>query len=452
MGTPSVLVVDDTPANIRLLEALLGHWGYEVVAAGSGLEALALLKRRPIDLVLLDLRMPEMDGHEVCRRIRADPDTRALPVIMITADGEADRVTALEASADDFVVKPFDHAELRARVRSLMRIKTYYDTIVAQAGRLEEWNIRLEARVREQVEDIQRLARLRRFLSPQVAEAIMSSEEEVFLESHRREIAVFFTELRGLTPNAAAVEPEEVLEVLRDYHATVGALIRQFQATVGSISGAAVMAYFNDPLPCPAPATAAVRMGLALRSRMAEVTESWQKRGHEVSYAVGVALGYATLGTIGFEGRYEYAPVGPVVHLGAQLAEQAAPGQILVDPRAYAATESLIEAEGLPPLQIRGSPRAVPVFNVLASKATDEAEQVGKAASRGAELGLTERELEVLMHLAEGRTNRQIAAALFISEKTASVHVSHILTKLGVENRAEATAAAYRLGLADAST
>ena len=210
----TLLLVDDLPQNIRLLEAVLAPRGYAIVKAESGREALEKVTAEPVDLVLLDILMPEMDGYAVCRALREDPATQYLPVVMVTASGDQEKVAAIEAGADDFVTKPFDQAELVARVSSLLRIKRYHDTIEAQAAELAEWNRELERRVTEQVEQLERLGRLRRFLSPQVAELVVSSGDDSILESHRREITVVFCDLRGFTAFAETVEPEDVMVVL----------------------------------------------------------------------------------------------------------------------------------------------------------------------------------------------------------------------------------------------
>jgi class 3 adenylate cyclase len=366
---PRVLIVDDTPQNIRLLDAVLSPRGYTVLAASSGAEALEVVARERPDLVLLDILMPGMDGHEVCRRLRADPATQLLPVVMVTASGEQEKVRAIESGADDFITKPVNQAELLARVKSLLRIKQYHDTILAQAEQLAEWNRTLEARVREQVEQLERTGRLKRFLSPQVAELIITSGDERILESHRGQIAVVFCDLRGFTPFSETAEPEEVMTVLREYHEAMGALISRFEGTVEHFAGDGLMVFFNDPLPCPDPEARAVRMALAMRDRMAELCTRWRRHGHELGFGVGISTGYATLGTIGFEGRFQYAAIGSTVNLAARICGEAGAGQVLVSPRVFAAVEDLVEARPLPDLTLKGFRNPVPALEVIRLKA-----------------------------------------------------------------------------------
>ena len=245
-----MLVVDDQPPNLRLMEAMLSPRGHQVVTAASGEEALDRLAERSVDLVLLDIMMPGIDGYEVCERIRANPETAFLPVVMVTASGEDQKVRAIEAGADDFVTKPVNRAELIARVASLGRVKRYHDTVVRQAGELQAWNSELANRVQTQVEELERMAKLRRFLSPQLAELIVDSGDESFLESHRREIVVVFCDLRGFTTFAESSEPEEVTTVLREYHDALGDLIYRFEGTLERFTGDGLMVFFNDPVPC----------------------------------------------------------------------------------------------------------------------------------------------------------------------------------------------------------
>jgi adenylate cyclase len=359
-----VLVVDDLPQNLRLLDAVLSPRGYDVRSAGSGEEALAALNDDPPDLVLLDILMPGMDGYEVCRRIREDPATAFVPVVMITASGDQEKLRAIEAGADDFVSKPFNQAELLARVRSLIRVKRYHDTIERQTAELAAWNEELEARVAAQVEELERVGRLRRFLAPQLAELIVTSGDESFLSSHRREITVAFCDLRGFTAFAETAEPEEVMEVLNEYHGALGDLIHRFEATLEHFAGDGLMVFFNDPLPCPDGPARAVRMAVAMRARIRDCAEGWAKAGHDLALGIGIAHGYATLGRIGFEGRFDYAAIGTVTNLAARLCDEAAPWQILVSQRVHAAAEDIVVSQPVGDLTLRGFSKPIGAFGI----------------------------------------------------------------------------------------
>ena len=201
---------------------------------------------------------------------------------------------------------------------------------------LAEVNDTLEARVTDQVAELDRLSRLRRFLPPQVADAVLEAGDDSVLTAHRRQIAVLFCDLRGFTHFAGASEPEEVVEVLDDFYRAVGGLIANHEATVGTFAGDGIMAYFNDPVPCPDPAGKALAMALAIRGSMSGLLDRWAAQGFDLGYGIGVAYGYATLGTIGYEGRYDYTAVGSVVNLAARLCAEAKSGEILVDERAHA--------------------------------------------------------------------------------------------------------------------
>jgi adenylate cyclase len=362
---PLVLAVDDLAANVRLLDAVLSPRGYRVISAESGPEALQRVKERHPDLVLLDILMPGMDGYEVCRRLREDPATAFLPVVMITASGDQEKRRAIEAGADDFVTKPFDQAELLARVRSLLRIKRYHDTVERQATELADWNRTLEQRVQQQVEELERMGRLRRFLSPQLADLVVSSGDESFLESHRREITVVFCDLRGFTAFAETSEPEEVLGVLGEYHAALGDLVSRYEGTLERFTGDGLMAFFNDPLPCEDAPLRAVRMAVAMRGRVQVLAREWTRRGYDLALGVGLTQGYATLGRVGFEARWDYTAVGSVTNLAARLCAEARPWQILLSQRVHAAVEELVTSEPVGELTLRGFSRPVVAFNVL---------------------------------------------------------------------------------------
>jgi adenylate cyclase len=364
-----ILVVDDTPKNIKLLVDLLTLRGYEVVTATSGREALARLGTERPDLVLLDVVMPEMSGYDVCRQIRENPATQILPVVMVTAlEPAEERVSGLEAGADDFLTTPINQAELLARVRSLLRIKELYDTVQAQAGELSNWNKTLQQRVEEQVTQLKQLERLKRFFSPQLAELIVAGGAEDPLKTHRREVTVVFLDLRDFTAFAEIVEPEEVMGVLREYHAAMGKLILEHEGTLERFTGDGMMIFFNDPVPVTNPAERAIRMALAMRESVVKLMGKWRRLGYQLDFGVGIAQGYATIGGIGFEGRWDYGAIGNVTNLAARLCGEAKPSQILVPQRLLGTVEELVEAEPVGELTLKGFRRPITAHNVLRLK------------------------------------------------------------------------------------
>jgi class 3 adenylate cyclase len=369
---PRILVVDDMPANVHILELRLAAQGYEVVTATDGEAALAAARNAQPDLILLDVMMPKVGGLEVCRRLRSDPSFPFTPIIMVTAKADPkDVVAGLEAGGDEYLTKPVDQTALVARVKSMLRIKALHDSVEALAAQLGEWNRTLEARVEAQVAQLDRLSRLRRFFSPQLAELIVDGGAEDPLQTHRREVTVVFLDLRGFTAFAETAEPEEVMGVLREYHAEMGALILAHEGTLERFAGDGMMVFFNDPVPVPDAPERAVRMAVAMRDRVGELGARWRKRGHDLDGGIGIAQGFATIGAIGFEGRLDYGAVGTVTNLAARLCGEAKPGQILVSQRLLGAVEALVEVEPAGELPLKGFSKPVPAFNVVGVKAPE---------------------------------------------------------------------------------
>lgn len=362
---PSILIVDDNEANRDILITRLKVHGYELMQAVDGEEAITIAKECLPDLILLDVMMPKIDGIEVCRRLKGDPELPFMPIILVTAKTDTkDVVIGLEAGADEYLTKPIDQTALVARVKSVLRVKTLHDQVQAQAADLAKWNLTLELRVAEQVAEIERAERLKRFLSPQIANLVLSDGDERLLQSHRREITVVFCDLRDFTSFAEVAEPEEVMLILADYHETLGALIHKYEGTVVHFAGDGVMVLFNDPVPCPDPCERAVRMAIEMNTEVARLAQCWLKRGHELGFGMGITHGYATLGCVGFEGRYDYSAIGTVVNLAARLCGEAGSGQILIDRRVQVAVEDLVETEPIGELSLKGFRRPIETFIV----------------------------------------------------------------------------------------
>jgi class 3 adenylate cyclase/putative methionine-R-sulfoxide reductase with GAF domain len=230
---------------------------------------------------------------------------------------------------------------------------------------LTQWNQELEQRVESQVEQIERIGRLKRFLSPAVADLIVSGGDESFLESHRREITVVFCDLRGFTSFAETVEPEDTMSVLREYHAALGELVFHYEGTLERFTGDGLMVFFNDPVACADGPARAVRMAVEMRARIGDIARGWRRQGHVLGFGVGIAQGYATLGRVGFEGRYDYAAIGTVTNLAARLCEAASDGQILVTERVLAEVERFVGVEEMEEMTPKGFSRPVIPHNVL---------------------------------------------------------------------------------------
>ena len=374
-GDATILVVDDDAANRDVLARRLVRLGYRVAEAVDGRAALAAMANSDIDLVLLDLMMPELDGFGVLEQRRQDPALRDIPVIMISAIDEADGIVrCIELGAEDYLPKPFDPVLLKARIGACLEKKRLRDaekellaTVSRQAEELRAWNQELERRVAEKVREVERLSRMERFLPPQLAQIIANGGDEL-LRSHRSEITVLFCDLRGFTSFSESAEPEDVMGVLREMHDAVGPLVFELGGTLAQFTGDGMMVFFNDPIPCDDPAWRAVQLGLGMRDRVAALSTGWRRRGHQLELGVGIAIGHATCGQYGFEGRFEYSAIGTVTNLAARLCGEAKGGQVLVSQRVSLMIESLAEVEPVGDLALKGFARPVGAYNVLGAR------------------------------------------------------------------------------------
>ncbi len=373
-GSAVVLVVDDQPANVRVLISALEPHGYRIESAFNGADAIESIERRQPDIVLLDVVMPSMSGLEVCRRLRADPRHASLPIVLVTAlDPDTERVRGLEAGADDFLSKPINGPELIARVRSLVRVKRLFDRTEAQARQLQMLNEALEERVAQKVGEVQRLSRLKRFVSPQLAERIIAGAEHDPLQSHRRDIAVVFFDLRGFTAFAEAAEPEDVMRLLAEFHRAVGAAVLRFGGTVERFAGDGVMIFFNDPEPVEAPCAVAALFARAVLMDCAAFLARWRAGGFSIDMGAGIAYGYATLGAIGFADRVDYGAIGSVTNLAARLCSEARGGEMLISTRVASALPGQFRIEPAGPFNLKGFRDPVGAFRLIGADERESA-------------------------------------------------------------------------------
>jgi adenylate cyclase len=352
------LVVDDSRVNRLVLGRQLSGLGLEVLEAEHGLQAMELLRAHAsaIDVVLLDVEMPEMDGYETLAAMKADDAIRHLPILMVSAIEELDSVVrCIELGATDYLTKPINPRILEARLNASLAAKRLRDLELEHIERQRQLTATIE---RQRTE-------LSRFLSPQIATLISSQDGEGLLAGHRRQITVAFCDLRGFTTFAEQADPEELFGVLGEYHRMLGHAITEHGGTLEHFAGDGVMIFFNDPVLQEDHVERAVRMAVAMRERFEPMAAAWRKKGYELGFGVGIAVGYATLGRIGYEGRYDYGAIGNVGILASRLSSQAAADQILVSQRAAAMVEGLVELESVGELQIKGLSRPVAASNVL---------------------------------------------------------------------------------------
>lgn len=383
-GSSVVLVVDDDPANREVLRRRLERLGLQVLEAPDGAEALGLLAGGGIDLVLLDLMMPVLDGMAVLEQRQRDEVLGEIPVIMISASDDVGPIArCIELGAEDYLVKPFDPVLLRARVEASIQRKRLRDReaglvalVTRQAEELRSWNADLERRIDEKVRELEQLEAMERFVSPQLAALIRDGGREL-LESHRREIVVLFCDLRGFTSFAEMSEPEDVVTVLRELHATIGPAVLEHGGTLAQYTGDGLMAFFNDPVPIDDAPGRAVSAAVEARDRTSTLSARWARRGQALQLGLGLAMGHATCGQIGFQGRYEYTAIGTVVNLAARLCGEAAGGEILADERLCSVLGGRVRTRDAGELELKGLARPVRAFSVEPSEG-----QAGTVGSR----------------------------------------------------------------------
>jgi adenylate cyclase len=350
--SPCILVVDDEPD----LEALvlqkfrreIQNGTVKFLFAREGVEALSVLKANgDVDLVVTDINMPRMDGLSLLQKLQESEER--VSTIIVSAYGDMVNIrTAMNRGAFDFLTKPIDFADLEATIAKTVR-------------HVQDMR---EARER-QVQAERAYDRLRRFLPPQVADLIVSSGTEKQLESHRREITALFCDLRGFTGFSESSDPEDVMTLLREYHTAIGKIIDKHGGTLERFAGDAVMVIFNDPVPLPNPALTGVQMALEMRTAVGGLLQKWRRLGHELGFGIGISHGYATLGTIGFEGRFDYAAIGTVTNVASRLCDEAKSGQILISPRVMLAIEDVVTVEPAGELTLKGISRPIVVHNVV---------------------------------------------------------------------------------------
>jgi DNA-binding SARP family transcriptional activator len=397
-----------------------------------------------------------------------------LPVIVLTASGSEEKLAALDAGADDFVSRPFDQAELLARVRSLLRIKSYQDTISGQAAELSAWNRALEEQVAEQVGEVERLQRLRRFLSDHVADAVLRSDEAL-LEPHRREIAVVHCQLRGFAAFAAESEPEAALRVLQDFHRLVGQVVATHGATLGLFAADRVLMFVGDPMPVADPVRSAVNAAVDLREGVIGLVEEMVEP-RDLALTCGLSFGYATLGVIGYEGRLDYSAIGPVVDLAGMICDASAPGEIRCGPNIATMTKEYAVVEDRGNVDLAAHLPATGTWSILglrdvATVNTDEPELDVRVLGplelryRGADVPIRAARVRRLLGLLLLSRGRVVSIDRLVDElwdndppdsalAALRVHVSRLrkmLAAAGLENLLVTRPTGYLLDIADGS-
>ncbi len=360
-----VLVVDDIPDNITMLTAHLRTKGYRTISANDGIEAVKLATNDKPDIIMMDINMPRMNGLDACQQLKERADTKLIPIILVTANSEVkDIVRGFEVGADDYLIKPYNYMEMLARVRSMLRIWDAQQELMRVNQALDELNQNLEKKVMEQVLELERVNRLRRFFSPQIVNTITSENSEQILGEHRREITVVFLDLRNFTSFSEKALPHEVIETIRELHQLVGPIIFRYRGTLERFTGDGMMVFLGDPEPMEDHPNQSVKMCIEIRDKVENLRSTWAKKGYNLALGIGVATGEASLGTIGFEGRLDYAAIGVVTNLSARLCSKAKGGQILISENTFDKIKNDFKTVPRGEIELKGFSSSPQVFEV----------------------------------------------------------------------------------------
>lgn len=362
----TILIVDDTPANLDLVGGLLGDH-YQLKIANSGERALKLLEEKSLpDLILLDVVMPGLSGWDVCSQLKQNPLLKDIPVIFLTAQAEVqDETRGFEVGAVDYITKPIYPATLLARVKTHLRLKEVADYLKDNNTLLEREGQKRAEELLEQKEQLHRLGLLKRFFSEAVANQIMQPGGEDLLKPHRKEVSIVFCELKGFNRIVSEAEPEEVLEILRDYHRIVDEQASKFKGTIDRFGNSNAMIIFNDPAPVEDFSVYALNMAQEVQRLFQDIQEKWKSLKLNIGVGVGVARGFATLGIIGSENRVDYAAIGPVTNLAANLCNNAKDGEIIFDLKTYDALRLSHEITKIGFVSLTGFVRPVETFKLI---------------------------------------------------------------------------------------
>ncbi len=365
-----VLVADDVPDNVDLVIESLDGLPYDVITASDGQEAVQKFKTSNPDIVLLDVMMPKLSGIEVCRYIKATAARRFVPVVLLTAKTASEaKVEGLDAGADDYLTKPFDPFELQARVRAMLRIKRLQDEVHAAKAQLQVLNADLERRVQNQIVEIERVNRLRRYLAPGLVESVLASEKEEGLGTipRRRELTIFFSDVRNFTQMADALEPEMVKEILDQYLDGMTEVIFRYNGTINKFMGDGIMVFFNDPRPQEDHQLRAIRCALEMRDRALDLQARLSHR-LPAPFWIGMGLntGQATVGNLGSGEQVDYTAVGAAVNLAARLQGFSLNNEVICSAATYEPVREFVVLRNERKENIRGFAAPIKIAEIVA--------------------------------------------------------------------------------------